>query len=529
MLSAMALPGTTTLQAADAESAAVWVNSEELHGQWAGKNNRIAAFLGVPFAAAPLGDLRWRAPRPLRPRPGPQPAVDFAPACIQGSSGVDWYVAVAAAFGHGPEAVGRPNGFSEDCLYLNVWSPQLDDKAGLPVMVFVHGGSNSGGWSYEPNYIGARLAERGVVVVTIAYRLGPFGFFSHPALVNEDNEPVANFALLDIEAAFAWVRKHIQAFGGDPDELTAFGESSGALDIVDLLVADLAAQRVGGSGFRRLISQSLGGSLNGRQTLAEEQAVGEQLISYLDIEGDITAAKLRGIPADDLLAAAERLPADHYFDAVIDGRTLIAQPIDTLRRASMAGVNIIAGTNADEWLMYVSKDPRSSDLETWITENAPEHRERLLEVVGDETDIRRVLDRMRTAKSMLCPSRFLAKRANEGGGRGWVYYFTRQRPGPGGEKLGAYHGTELPYVFNQHDDWLPVDREDRVLTEAVLDFWVQFARTGDPNVEGRPGWPVHSLDDPTVMELGIQIGPMAPMDPELCEMLGPVPEGRKVE
>jgi len=212
----------------DVSGPVVLANGEELHGIWEGEGNQIAVFKGVPFATPPVGDLRWRAPRPNTPRQGPQSAAEFAPGCMQTTYSTDWYARVAAAFGHGPEVAARPLGVSEDCLYLNIWTPELNPEAGLPVMVWVHGGSNKGGWSYEPNYIGTRLAEKGVIVVSIAYRLGAFGFFSHPALDNGEGQPVANFGWLDGIHAFTWVTEYIRAFGGDPENITAIGESSGA-------------------------------------------------------------------------------------------------------------------------------------------------------------------------------------------------------------------------------------------------------------------------------------------------------------
>lgn len=508
-------------------------NGEELHGAWADERRQIAEFKGIPFAQPPIGELRWRAPRPHVPRPGPQDAKRFAAGCMQTSSGVDWYAGVAGTFGHPPEVVGRPVDVSEDCLYLNVWTPTLDEVVGLPVMVFVHGGSNSGGWSYEPNYVGTRLAGRGVVVVSIAYRLGTLGFFAHPALgqvgEGDQTEPVANFGLLDIRQGFQWVRENIRAFGGDPENITAFGESAGAFDIIDLLTADMAAGKAQDSLFRRSISQSIGGSLVDRQTLKQEQATGVLLMSKLGLDPDITAERMRAVPAQDLLRASQELPSGHYFDAVVDGRTLRQAPRDSLQQANTHGVDILAGTNADEWYMYVDANATQEDLEAWIGKNAAEDRDELLAQTSHESDPRRSLDRLRTARNMLCPSRYLAEQVNQGGGRAWVYYFTRQRSGPGGEKLGAYHGAELPYVFDRHDDWLPTDAEDRKLTKAMMDYWVQFAKTGDPNLPGRPPWPRHTKRSPAVIELGEHIGVMEPFAVELCELLGPAVQKANLE
>ena len=228
---------------------------------------------------------------------------------------VDWYADVARAFGHGPEVVKGPAGVSEDCLHLNVWTPDVSLDARLPVMVFVHGGSNKGGWSYEPNYIGQNLAAKGVVVVTITYRLGPFGFFSHRALDNEEGEPVANFALLDIRAAFRWVQQNIGSFGGDPANITGFGESSGAFDLADLLLADLDRGTGGQSLFRRLILQSIGGPARIRRTLAEEQAIGDVLAENMGSGQEVTAQQLRQVSAAEVLNAASQLPAGHYYSA----------------------------------------------------------------------------------------------------------------------------------------------------------------------------------------------------------------------
>jgi len=510
---------TAIVAAAENSVPVVTANGEELRGEWVDVTEQVAVFKGIPFARPPVGKLRWRAPQPHVPRAGRQTAIEFGPGCMQGPGGVNWYVGVAEAFGHPPEVIGRPNGLSEDCLYLNVWSPKPVSEASLPVMVFVHGGSNAGGWSYEPNYTGENLALRGVVVVTIAYRIGPFGFFSHPALNNAEGEPVANFALLDIRAAFQWIRRHIRAFGGDPENITGFGESSGAFNLVDLLLVDLAVGEGGESLFRRLVSQSIGGPPRIRQTLAEDQAIGVFLAERLGLGSEVSADRLRQVPAEEILKAAVQLPDDHYFSAVIDGKTVPRHPLETLRIAQSSGVDLIAGTNADEWYMYVDESTTQKEVQDWVAENAPEQQAALMTMVAAEADARSAMDRLHTAQEMLCPSRYLATRINESGGRAWVYYFSRQREGGGGNRLRVYHGAELPYVFNRHDSWLPTEEMDRALTEAILDYWVQFARTGDPNLTGRPAWPIHSRQAPAIMELGNRVGEMDDSSAELCKML----------
>jgi para-nitrobenzyl esterase len=206
---------------------------------------------------------------------------------------------------------------------------------------------------------------------------------------------------------------------------------------------------------------------------------------------------------------------------VIDGLTMMQSPVESLKQMAHSKLDVLIGTNADEWFMYINEDADQSDLEKLIEQNAPENTATLMAELGETADARRAIDRLRTAVDTLCPSRYLAARVSETGGRGWVYYFSRQRPGPGGEKLGAYHGTEIPYVFDMHDDWLPTEAIDRELTDAVMDYWVQFARTGDPNTPNRPQWPVYTKQQPMVMELGDRIKAMKAHDAGLCKILGP--------
>lgn len=504
---------------ANASPPVVSANGELLEGQWAGRIQNIAVFRGVPFAAPPVGELRWRGPRTHQPRNGKQRATEFAPACMQGPHIVDWYTGVAAAFGAGRDAVRKPNGLSEDCLYLNVWTPNLPDSGAtekLPVMVWFHGGSNKGGWSYEPNYNGANLAARGVVVVTTAYRLGPFGFFSHPSLaVSQPGEAIANFGFLDQIAALEWVRAHIDAFGGDPDNVTCFGESSGAADLGNLFVTNFDL-------CHRMIAQSPGSSYAERNTLADAYQNGLRIGSELDIANDGKAAhRLRAVAANELLTAADVALPGHYYDVVTDGKTLVEAPMASLAREQRTRMDFLIGTNRDEWYMYLAEETGQEDIDRWLAEHAPDNTEALLAQVANEKDPRRALDRLRTARNMVCPASRVAARINAIGGRARVYYFTRRRAGPGGEKLGAYHGTEIPYVFGTHDDWLPVESVDEQLTDAVMDYWVQFARTGDPNIAGHPQWPVHTAAKPDVLELGEHVRVIPPVEAALCLWLGP--------
>lgn len=517
-----------TAGAAPSSPPVVVANGEQLVGAWEAGEPAVAVFRGIPFAAPPVGSLRWRAPEAHQPRPGLQTATEFADACMQGEGMVDWYARVASAFGRDAPVVERPSGVSEDCLFLNVWSPRPDPAARLPVLVFVHGGSNSGGWSYEPNYRGAELARADAVVVTIAYRLGPFGFFAHEALGDGSAGPVANFALLDIRAAFDWVREHVAAFGGDPGRITAFGESAGAFNLLDLLLEDMATGTARSSPFQSLILQSIGGPMSGRRTLAEEMAVGARLAVLLGLREEVTADRLRAVPARDLLAAAEQLPEDYFPAGVIDGQVLTTERRAALSKAQAEGVRMILGTNADEWLMYLDEGTGRDDLLDWVRENDPQRAGALLAAVADEGDPRRALDRLITAREMLCPSLALAAAVSDNGGSAWAYHFSRRRAGRGGDLLGAYHGAELSYVFGTHDDWLPTGPVDRALTREMMDRWISFARQGSPEVAGRSSWPAYDSGRPLVLDLGETVRIIRPVDQELCESQVPTSAGNGV-
>jgi para-nitrobenzyl esterase len=493
-------------------------NGETLIGLWEGDDGRIAAFKGIPFAAPPVGALRWRAPQPHQPRPGEQPAHNFAAACMQGEHMTRWYEGVARDFGADPGGVGKFNGVSEDCLYLNVWTPALSANARLPVIVWVHGGSNAGGWSYEPNYVGDRLAAQGAVVVTVSYRVGPFGFFSHPSLQNEPGAPIANFGWLDILAAAQWVKRHITGFGGNPDNVTLMGESSGAANILDFVVQESAAQ----SGFDRVILQSTPNRFGPRRNVLQAMEAGERLIDFLGVDAaSLTADQLRALTAQDLLSAADAMETNAYYDIVKDGVTFTRTPSQALGTERLAELDVLIGSNADEWLMYLDQTTRGFDVDHWLYENARGSSATLRRLAETDQNPRKALDRLETARKMACPSRYLAERVTAAGGRAWVYWFSRQRPGPGGERLGAYHGTEIGYVFDQHEYWQAVDARDRELTRAVMDYWVAFARSGDPNFSDRPGWPMYRAARPEVLELGDEIRVIPPPDQDLCLWLGP--------
>jgi para-nitrobenzyl esterase len=316
-----------------------------LLGSFVGDSTDEVAFKGIPFAAAPVGDRRWRPPAPITPRHGVQKATEFGPSCIQQQGTMDFYRAIAETFGQDPSLVPDLGPFSEDCLYLNVWTSSWGEDELRPVMVWIHGGGNTAGSASEVYYDGARLARRDVVVVTFNYRLNVFGFLAHPALTAEsEHGSSGNYALLDQISALRWVQRNIASFGGDPKRVTIFGESAGATDIAYLMSSPLARGL-----FHRAIMQSGGYGVSEFRTLAEEEAVGEGLAAALDVgESDEVLTAMRAVCAEELhRVAVETYPAG--FNAPnVDGWVLPEAPAETFETGEHIRVPLMIGLNGHE-------------------------------------------------------------------------------------------------------------------------------------------------------------------------------------
>ena len=485
----------------------VTVNDQALIGAYV-PDSDIVAFKGVPFAAPPVGALRWRAPQPYAPTARRRDALEFAPACMQSPRILDWYRDVAETFGASRDVFADLD-VSEDCLYLNIWTPSLDPDAALPVMVYLHGGSNNSGWSFEPNYHGHALAEQDVVVVTIAYRLGGFGFLSHPDFATQAAQ--ANFGLHDQIAALDWLQQHIGRFGGDADNITLFGESAGAENVLALMFIDDDAAR-----FQNAILQSTAGfGLPGNPTLADETARGVALAGDAD-----TIETLRALAATELLDRYETMvdaSGGHYHSPAVGGPLLSDSVWTRLLAGDIPPHNLIIGTNGNEWYEDVGPVDTPIDLVRIAASLTYVDAELGLQVVGGETDLRYAADRLLTADSMLCPSTTVAEAFSAAGNNVWVYHFTREREGPGGDILRAYHGAELPYVFDTHDTWMPTTSIDRHLTAAITGYWSNLARVGDPNGTGAlPAWPQYAAPGFNVMTFGDRLGASAHPEPALC-------------
>lgn len=488
-------------------------NGEKLIGRYH-ENTDIAVFLGVPFAEPPIGDLRWQEPVPLKEKLTNRLTKEFAAACIQSPRILDWYRDMAEIFGS-PRDVFPDLKTDEDCLYLNIWTPSPNSKSKLPVMVYVHGGSNNSGWSYEPNYHGHSLAKKNVVVVSIAYRLGVFGFFSHPEI--NTNQPSANFGLWDQIAALKWINKYIENFGGDPRNVTVFGESAGAQDILALIFSKQAKGL-----FQKVILQSNAGfgMKEDSSTLKKERIRGEEYSKAMGDEKPLSLEELRKIDANTILNRYESIFPDYYHSPAFDNHLLSKLTWDSIMDSEFNDIKLIIGSNADETYAWISPTVTSKDVASHAEEIYKDQSKQALKAVETEDDPRRAIDRLYTAKGLMCPSQFLANQINSNNGKAWVYYFDRVRDGEAGsnENVRAYHGAELPYVFDTHDPWMTTTEKDIALTKILTDYWTQFAKTGNPNAKHLPNWSAFDISKKSVQKFGNYVGTINSPEPILCDL-----------
>jgi para-nitrobenzyl esterase len=449
-------------------------------GSLEGKSARgIAMFQGIPYARPPVGELRWKPPVALPPWEGVRKAQGFGPACIQPRGGA------ASIYTNPPAKV------SEDCLTLNIWTP--DKIKNAPVIVWIHGGALTTGYSHEPIYDGAKLAARGAVVVSINYRLGALGYLAHPELSAESPEGISgNYGLLDQIAALEWVRVNIGAFGGDAGNVTIAGESAGALSVMYLLTAPKARGL-----FHKAIAQSAymistPSLKEGRHGEPAAEATGARIAAAL---GAKDLAALRAMDANALSDGA--LKAGFFPWGTVDGTILPRQLVDSFDRGEQAAVPIIAGFNIGEIRSLRMLAPpvpaNAAAYESAIRERYGDLADAWLELYPSRDLGEAVLATTRDALYGWTSERLAVKQTARGQ-NAYLYLFDHGYPAASEAGLHGFHAAELPYVFGTASDtppyWpkIPETVAERRFSAAMGDYWVSFARTGRPEAAGHPAW-----------------------------------------
>ena len=453
------------------------------------------SFKGIPFAAAPVGPLRWKAPQPLKPWTGTLTATMFGPACMQDAT-------FARIFGAPPET-------SEDCLYLNVWTPAKTAGDKLPVMVWIYGGGFVGGQTSVPMYDGSRLAEKGVVLVSVAYRLGAFGFLAHPDLSRESGKGSGNYGLQDQIAGLKWVKTNVAKFGGDPDRVTILGESAGGI-AVSMLAASPAAKGL----FQRAISESGGnfGSARYRNEggvnvppLKVAETGGKAFLEKLGAK-DITTA--RAISAETIQkGVGPGLAATTQFWPVFDGDVLPGDQYELYQARRFNDTPVLVGTNSDEGGLFVQGPVTSARFEEMVRSGFGKGADGILAAYPHADDA----DASAAARNLMRESTFAwhtwawaMLQSDKGKNKAFVYYYDHRTPQ---QPNGAGHGSEIAYVFRTlgapgaslGGPEVAPRQEDTKLSEVISSYWTNFAKTGDPNGAGLAQWPAFTRNDQRVM------------------------------
>jgi para-nitrobenzyl esterase len=438
----------------------------------------IFSFKGVPFAAPPVGALRWKSPQPVVPWSGVKKADKFAPGPMQDT-----------AFG---AMLGGPQEISEDCLYLNVWTGAKTVNEKRPVMVWIYGGGFGIGMTSSPAYNGTNLAKKGVVLVSVAYRVGPMGFLAHPELSAESGKGSGAYGIQDQIAGLKWVKENIAKFGGDPANVTIFGESAGGISVAMLAGSPMAAGLV-----QRASSESGGYMSPPRMTLAEAEERGKAYLATLGAR-DIGAA--RALSAEEIQKNTKGMGT---FWPVPDGATLVEDQYARYLAGQFNDTPILVGTNSNEGGLFVTQPITSDGFEKMIRSQYAAGADALLSAYPHATDA----EASQAARDVMRDSIFAwptwawaTLQSRNGKNKAFVYYFDhRTAASPGG----ANHADEIRYVFGTLDTpgitGGSLGPEDKALSERIQSYWINFARNGDPNGQGLSEWPAFEEKDQQVM------------------------------
>jgi para-nitrobenzyl esterase len=483
----------------------VATDAGKVRGLLLGATQDVLAYKGIPYAQPPVGDLRWREPRPAEKWQGVRDCSKFGNACPQ---------IVSPILRTLPQmALSAPT--NEDCLYLNVWCPAKPAREKLPVMVWIHGGSFTTGAASQPLYDGESLARKGVVLVSVNYRLGPLGFLAHPALTKEsEHHASGNYGILDQIEALRWVRRNAAAFGGDPECVTVFGESAGGGSVLCLMVSPLSHGL-----FHRAIVQSAGSapltplrSADGGPRSAEKQGI--DYAAKCGLPADADAAALRKLSADQLIKAtpgreAARNPGFKLaspaisFGPIADGYALTDNADVTFAAGKESRVPLIIGQTRDEitlFLSLVTLPKTAAEFGRTLDESFGKEGPAAAAAypVADDKAVRDASARVYTDMIWGAPIRHLARLHTANGQPTYRYVFSRTSKQFPLSQMGAHHGCELSFLFGHPTT---PDETDKKVVEIMQDYWVAFAATGDPNGGSLPKWPRFAAGGDTLVEI----------------------------
>ena len=450
----------------------------------------VASFKGIPFATPPVGERRWKEPEPAAGWQGKRLATSFSPECIQ------------LPFPEGSMFTRPSAPTSEDCLYLNVWSASIGGNKLAPVMVWIHGGGLTMGSGASSIYDGTNLAKQGIVLVSINYRLGPMGYFAHSELTTEsEHNSSGNYGTLDQIAALRWVQENISAFGGDPGNVTIFGESAGSWSINHLAASPLAKDL-----FHKGIGQS-GAKFDPMPMLSKEannvpaaEATGARFVAHLEVENIVQA---RELTAADVIKGFSTFQAQTFSQPNVDGWVFP----DHIARIYYAGkqnnVSLILGSNADEGTNLLPPQEKDAAKATF-TQFGGDFVDQLLDVYQFDKDYQGATHAMFRDMIFTWNMSRWATLASDKNKNTWLYYFTFEPPTPMDGKLGAYHAAEIRYVFNNvdvtFDDSKP-SRTEKKLGKLLSEYWVNFAKTGTPSAKRGTTWPAYNRASKQYLQL----------------------------
>jgi para-nitrobenzyl esterase len=488
-------------------------------GAVVGAKQDIHVYKGIPFAAPPVGDLRWKPPQPAAPWQGVKECTEFGPAPM-GYNSASFPVYAKTA--------------SEDCLYLNVWTPAKTTSDKLPVMVWIYGGAFWFGEGSNPLYDGVNLANHGVILVTFNYRVGPLGFLAHPLLSKESpHNSSSNYGLLDQIAALQWVQKNIAAFGGDPNRVTIFGQSAGATSVICLMASPLTTGL-----FQRAISESMYESAawtdirENKYGQEPKEKMGEQLAKDLGCDNapdPIACMRAKsaqevmdtGKPAVDLFG-----PSVYRYEPCVDGWVIPDLPFNIFQAGKQQKVTLLIGSNADEGRLFTSVANATVDSYTqYVNTMAGDKAQQVLTMfpASDDAQAKASENQIVTLITFTCPARAYAGAMSKVNSKAYFYQFTRVPPG---SKMGAFHLLEIGYVFGNFRPFMsPLKAEayynetDRALSDAMMSCWTGFAAAGDPNQEGLTNWPVYDAKTGQYLNFGDKIEVKSGINTEACDLL----------